>query len=77
MAKKIITPPREDWKKNRTIYTRTCPECGTKFSYDWTDTIQSNWTGGYVAVLCPTCQYPVAHIIGGGGADINKPEIEM
>ena len=76
MAIKILTPPEKDWKKNRPKYIRTCPECKTKFEYTYEDCTESNWRGGYVAVLCPTCGYSVAHIVAGGGSDINHPQIE-
>lgn len=57
-------------------YTRTCPECGCKFTYQYRDCIDANIYGGYSAVLCPDCRYPVAHLTAGGGADINHPAEE-
>lgn len=73
MAIKILVPGTDE----RPTYTRTCPECGCKFEYQYIDTQDSGWNGGYRAVLCPHCKYPVAHLIAGGGIDINKPEREM
>lgn len=64
ISKGTKTPP---------TYTRTCPECGCKFSYVYKDTIGCNWLGGYQAVICPQCDYPVAHLVAGGGSDINHP----
>lgn len=69
MAVTIITKGT----KETPVYTRTCPECGCKFSYNYKDTVLSGWNGGYVAIHCPQCGYPVAHIVAGGGADINHP----
>lgn len=57
-------------------YTRTCPECGCKFTYQFCDCIDANIYGGYSAVLCPECHYPVAHLVAGGGDDINHPKME-
>lgn len=61
---------------NAPTYTRTCPECKTKFSYKYDDTIDTNWLGGCRVVLCPVCGYRVAHLIAGGGDDINHPKAE-
>jgi hypothetical protein len=69
MAINIISPGQDE----RPVYTRTCPECKCKFEYQYSDTQDSGWLGGFRAVLCPHCGYPVAHLVAGGGADINHP----
>lgn len=58
---------------NAPTYTRTCPECGCKFTYKYADTQDSGWLGGFRTVLCPTCGYLVAHLVAGGSSDINHP----
>lgn len=57
-------------------YIRTCPECGTVFSYQYVDTQYDNFLGGYKSIDCPVCKYPVAHLTAGGGADINHPALK-
>jgi len=61
--------------ENRPTYTRKCPECGCVFTYQYPDTEDSGWLGGYRFIKCPTpgCGYPVAHLVAGGGDDINHP----
>lgn len=66
----------EKGTKETPTYTRTCPECGCKFQYNYEDTILSNWLGGIQAVKCPQCNYLVAHLNAGGGQDINHPILE-
>lgn len=73
MAIEIITQPDKEPLNLRPTYTRKCPECGCEFTYKYKDCIESNWRGGYVVVLCPICKYPIAHIVAGGGNDINHP----
>lgn len=70
MAVTIIEPGT----KEAPIYTRTCPECGCKFTYQWPDVVDCGWSGGYKMVQCPQCKYPVAHI--NNGAEINHPKLE-
>ena len=72
MAIETITPGNtEELKK----YTRTCPECGCKFTYNWKDTFQYSCCDGYMAVWCPTCNYPVAHVMG-GSSQVNNPPLD-
>ena len=66
----------EKGTKEAPTYTRTCPECGCKFTYNWSDTQQTGWGGGYQMIKCPQCGYPVAHLVAGGGEDINHPKLE-
>lgn len=72
MAIKVITPGN---LSKAPTYTRTCPECGCVFEYKFSDTFESGWRGGYTAVTCPTCGYAVAHLVAGGGDDINHPKL--
>jgi hypothetical protein len=77
MAVKIISQPTRPNPEDRPVYTRTCPECGCKFTYQFEDCQENNYRGGYVEIRCPFCGYKVAHIIGGAGEDVNKPVKEM
>jgi hypothetical protein len=65
----------EKGTKETPLYTRNCPECGCKFTYNYVDTQDSNWLGGFRMIKCPQCSYPVAHLTAGGGDDINHPKI--
>lgn len=75
MAIKIL---KEGNLKNQPVFKRKCPKCGCVFECTLDDALDSNWRGGYLAVLCPTedCNYPVALETCGGNSEINHPILD-
>lgn len=60
--------------KDPVTYKRGCPECGTEFTYLYSDTQDNGWSGGYRMIPCPQCKYPVSHV--GTVEDLNHPYLE-